>query len=181
MGRHRLDILGTQTPQILFQHQRDHREHPYTQLGGQCRQTGRKDHKGAIRSLRFLVSLFPRCVCPGPIFYPNLSQFNPKVPPPPTPVQVTFWEALTGGQYEVIYADHAIMDAENIPAHHFHEIHTLFRHDSFLFNIQPSCSVPSPRRASHGEHSFASFDLSNPKLWLSMPLGARWVVTFRSF
>ena len=86
--------------------------------------------------------------------------------------KVTLWETLTGSQYEIDYSGaHSVKDPDNIPAHHFHEIHTLFKHDSYLFNVQPNSQVPNPRRGgSHHEHSVTSFDLTNPKFWLPMPL-----------
>ena len=88
-------------------------------------------------------------------------------------MKVTFWESLTGSQYEVDYSGpHHVKDPDNIPAHHFHEIHTLFRHDSFLFNIQPNAQVPNPRRSLQ-EHSATSFDLTNTKFWLPMPLASK--------
>ena len=52
-------------------------------------------------------------------------------------MKVTNWESLTGSQFELSYSGSAgLAEIENLPSHHFNEIHTLFRHDQFFFNIQ---------------------------------------------
>ena len=65
--------------------------------------------------------------------------------------KVTFWEALGGQQYELPHP----CDDKNLSSqtpkktyqkHSFCELHCLFRHNCFMVNIQPVCTVPNARQ-----------------------------------
>jgi hypothetical protein len=67
--------------------------------------------------------------------------------------KVTFWEALGGQQYELPHpsddrtpprpASSSSSSHNRSQRHSFCELHCLFRHNCFMLNVQPVCTVPN--------------------------------------
>lgn len=81
--------------------------------------------------------------------------------------RVVFWESLTGEQITVRniphYSTQSEVHADVTPDtdHHFKDIWAVFRHDEYVINIQPNCSVSiTSLDLSHWERFAISLDLS---------------------
>jgi hypothetical protein len=89
---------------------------------------------------------------------------------------VTFWESLTGAQYDLpnIFSLNDVDDPDYArrSSHHFHELHVLFRHNRFLLNIQREARVPGAKDAHALSQATTSFELSNREKWQSLAAGS---------
>ena len=79
--------------------------------------------------------------------------------------KVTFWEALSGQQYELPHPSDDKNDFyDKNQKHSFCELHCLFRHNCFMLNTQQVCTVPNYRQKTRPDVSsppVMSFCLSN--------------------
>jgi centrosomal protein CEP76 len=92
--------------------------------------------------------------------------------------KVTFWEAISGKQYELSTYTEALEDkngattASPPQTHMFSEVHCMFRHDMFALNIQQICTVVGSSVASaylQRARKYTSFDLLNEKNFMVFP------------
>jgi hypothetical protein len=87
-----------------------------------------------------------------------------------TPSSALFWEPLSGQQFEIPLVKHRVeLNASSRRGHPFLSIAVLFRHDSYLLNVQPSSQLQHNRSdVATPSSSSASFDISDKKSWVEL-------------
>lgn len=90
------------------------------------------------------------------------------------PSKVTFWEPLSGNQYEVLTEQIGSNLSSNnnnmaIKSHNFHEIHMLFNNNCIALNIQSNCNVSNSTNVSTTKSSLMSFDITDNRSFKLFP------------
>lgn len=85
--------------------------------------------------------------------------------------RVVFWESLTGQQYNlpVDIKGRVGTQSSTEPSHPFKDVYSLFRHDTFMLNVQSVSSVASQNGSAIPASAAACLDLSNSKCWIKFP------------